>query len=529
MSNLIQIKRGQKVNLPTLNEAEFGLCKDTEELFIGNNENLEVITKPKLDIYQQENNIQFDVNGLNSSMGSMEITPTYIYPMDKLSLSNTNTYSYYPNSAQPDLYPSVMLDIDGNLIFHGNAKVSSPLRLVDGMVHFATIFHFDITLFSGVPVRGSFIGVNDSDFNDMIEIPFMIKTDGKILLKNLGENNKYYTRIDLSGAKCKLTLFGQEHIQRNIDKVLTEVENKSLLSSAQLIYFTDIHHDIKNYRRYAQLKAMEEVNKRIGVKTVLNCGDSITEYPQKILAIQSHKDLSSCFHKNQYVVANGNHDLNIEGGQWVHPVNIKRFYNNNKFIYAGADKYYGYMDIEESKLRIIVWDTVETSFDTGSPSAGVNVTQEQINWHIKNSLKMNGKIGWNVILMSHILPWEQTTEDDTLIPNRVQIRSVIENFKNGQGDFTSQGRQNVVCWIGGHEHKDRIVYLGGIAYVTSLLARSETVGYQEPSKPYASYTREYGTEYEFCFDIISIVDSERKAYFSRVGRVTETPVRTVTY
>lgn len=32
----LQIKRGNKANLPTLAEGEFGLAKDTKELFIGN-------------------------------------------------------------------------------------------------------------------------------------------------------------------------------------------------------------------------------------------------------------------------------------------------------------------------------------------------------------------------------------------------------------------------------------------------------------------------------------------------------------
>lgn len=44
MANKIQIKRGLKAQLPTLNTGEFGLCTDTEELFIGNSSNLQIIT-----------------------------------------------------------------------------------------------------------------------------------------------------------------------------------------------------------------------------------------------------------------------------------------------------------------------------------------------------------------------------------------------------------------------------------------------------------------------------------------------------
>ena len=36
MSNTIQIKRGAKASLPTLSQGEFGLCTDTDDVYIGN-------------------------------------------------------------------------------------------------------------------------------------------------------------------------------------------------------------------------------------------------------------------------------------------------------------------------------------------------------------------------------------------------------------------------------------------------------------------------------------------------------------
>lgn len=35
MPDLIRVKRGNRANLPTLNDGEFGLAEDTKELFIG--------------------------------------------------------------------------------------------------------------------------------------------------------------------------------------------------------------------------------------------------------------------------------------------------------------------------------------------------------------------------------------------------------------------------------------------------------------------------------------------------------------
>ena len=42
MAHKIQIKRGNKADLPTLDVGEFGLCQDTNELFIGNNGNQKI-------------------------------------------------------------------------------------------------------------------------------------------------------------------------------------------------------------------------------------------------------------------------------------------------------------------------------------------------------------------------------------------------------------------------------------------------------------------------------------------------------
>ena len=51
MADTIQIRRGVKEFLPTLNVGEFGLCTDTEELFIGGGKqkNIPVLTSIETD------------------------------------------------------------------------------------------------------------------------------------------------------------------------------------------------------------------------------------------------------------------------------------------------------------------------------------------------------------------------------------------------------------------------------------------------------------------------------------------------
>ena len=60
MAHKIQVKRGNKADLPTLDAGEFGLCQDTNELFIGNSGNQKIFppTAPTIS----------DVEGLQTAL-----------------------------------------------------------------------------------------------------------------------------------------------------------------------------------------------------------------------------------------------------------------------------------------------------------------------------------------------------------------------------------------------------------------------------------------------------------------------------
>ena len=60
MAHKIQIKRGNKADLPTLDDGEFGLCQDTNELFIGNDGNQKIFPPTEITIS--------DVEGLQTAL-----------------------------------------------------------------------------------------------------------------------------------------------------------------------------------------------------------------------------------------------------------------------------------------------------------------------------------------------------------------------------------------------------------------------------------------------------------------------------
>jgi hypothetical protein len=54
MAHKIQVKRGNKADLPTLDDGEFGLCQDTNELFIGNSGNQKIFPPTEITISNVE-------------------------------------------------------------------------------------------------------------------------------------------------------------------------------------------------------------------------------------------------------------------------------------------------------------------------------------------------------------------------------------------------------------------------------------------------------------------------------------------
>lgn len=445
-----------------------------------------------------------------------------IYELDKLRLLET-TWSYYDGTTHPQFYPSVGMKENGEIYFQGIARIddSAGQSLEDGMIRFAKLFHFNIEKFEGVPMWGTFIGINDDDVNDTCIIPFQLKPNGNILIKNQGENNKYYKHIDMNGGKVQTSQFGSEKILNHVRTVETTVLNRKNIDT-NLLFFTDIHHKMygtNSYRRYEQYKYINLINKEIDIVCNITGGDNIEESDTRVKAIKTMQDFLNQFEKDKLVYCNGNHDHNTQYGNniFIHPNHVKPYINNSLTVYGGKDKYYGFTDYKERKLRVIQLDTHEATFNDNSISIG-GVSDEQINW-IKNNALINCPSDYNIIVVSHVAPTNKVFDGDTTLSNAYTIRTLFENFKNGTGEFASQGQRKLCCWLSGHEHADKIVTVNGISYVNTLLAASKEVGYTPQDGSYTQFTREFGTDYEFCFDIISIDSTNRKVYLDRVGKI----------
>ena len=394
------------------------------------------------------------------------------------------------------------------------------------MILLCKLFHFSIEAFEGIPLWGNLIGINDNDFNDSILIPFIIKPNGNLLIKNLGsENYKYYTRIVLDGININLHWRGQEIIDKNINQAIQESLSHGV-NLPRIIYFTDLHNDINrsdNYRSKETLKALQKLEARLDPVTIISGGDNIDDQLTRSEAIICHKEVCNTFRNDKFIFSNGNHDINImkNESQYVSPVHLKPMINNSKTVYGGANKYYSYTDYDDYKIRVISFDTYETDFDNNVIQVSPNVSISQLDW-IKNvAMDMTGKKDYSVICVGHSAPVPLTMEGyQTELSNHAEIRNLLENFKNGTGDFQEQGAIKLVGFLAGHEHYDRIQNFNGITYFNSLLSWPTPVGYQLPNENYITVKRDFGTEYELCINIITIDVINRKLYIDRVGRKT---------
>lgn len=482
-------------------------------------------------VYENIGEIQNNV-ALNSDYGNYEKDYTSFYNYDKLRLLN-GVYSYYDSL----YYPNVNLDDNGKINFTGICKITSQptINIERNMIELCKIYHFNINENIGVPMAGFVTGVSDDDFNDRTIIPCCLLTDGTLLIKNIGYPNKYFNRIELFNLSLNTSAFGKNVIRTNTNNAINRAIEKSRFSSGRLLFFTDLHLNIFSNNKFNMIREIIEVQRQLNPISILDGGDNIIE-PYTVnpsvnidIALNAHREVLSNYGHNKLVFANGNHDNNAtqnypnNANNVIYPQMIKKFFNNNNFVFGGEDKYYGYIDYPNEKIRIVSIDVYENDFISpiGSPT---RCSEEQLLWHCQNSFKMGvEKSDWLTIILSHNAPIDR--EGEGILSNSQQIRSMIECYNQGIDfqilsetiKFSSQGRREVPVWLYGHIHQDTIQKINGINYVSTVQGWAvDTHGLK----------RYIGTEKECAFDIITMDKFNRKFYFTRVGAGND---REITY
>lgn len=276
-----------------------------------------------------------------------------------------------------------------------------------------------------------------------------------------------------------------------VDKSLSRSDNRILrfLVSADAHQKNDDALITKGNKELGQ--AHGEILKLIGVDFVANLGDTTwgSSASDNATVLEEAKVFNSFMLDNirgqVQIWTEGNHETGKLTESQIHGL----IYSHNKELVQNEAQWidgYGYMDIPNQKVRVIVLNTDQS---TGNDTSGVS--DIQLKWFAETALNMEGKTDWSVITMGH---HPLDFNNITMIKNCMWV---LEAFLNGANlDFTTNtGTQIAVNYSG--KNCQYIAHFHGHAHAFSVIKMQKWVAsetYEELNAweiciPNACYTR----------------------------------------
>ena len=206
---------------------------------------------------------------------------------------------------------------------------------------------------------------------------------------------------------------------------------------------------------------------------------------------------------------------------------------------------YGYLDLEEYSLRVIVLDT-DDKRDWGSRSVGAgepgpaylnahNIGADQLIWLAETALNFSEKESpgaWKIVVVSHvplnISGWfSDSTSGKGYVHSTANGAEILIAYKNGKAgslvyngqrieyDFSDDpGRAEIICLVHGHEHKFINRNINGLL---SIGCPNVMNGRERSSEDGVVYSKTPGTGSGTSFCIFTVDTQERRIYVDAVG------------
>lgn len=256
---------------------------------------------------------------------------------------------------------------------------------------------------------------------------------------------------------------------------------------------------------------------------------------------------SSNNQKSEMLVLRGNHDNNPTSDDDVSKMipdslyyNIFQHRTKKGFYKAGLN--YGFIDFEQSKIRLVIIDSGDIyDKDTGDPLVSgynVMVQQPQFNWFCNIALDFSNKpdrTEWSVITVSHAQIETQLSHAFAVVLKAFMDGSsasgsdntVYDNYVNTityNVDYSSQGSMEYICHVNGHTHNDDANLIGNTnRYDIDIACDNLTAYYFPPgtivkdNTTRVAYSRTAGTIEEHILDSLCLDKTNRKIYMKRLG------------
>lgn len=309
---------------------------------------------------------------------------------------------------------------------------------------------------------------------------------------------------------------------------------------ATISAMTDIH--TKWLEPYAILNFMANSG---CVDFAINLGDNIPDrYDTKAVAVDFLRKVFNA--QNQFTTkapiynAVGNHDVNPVNGSNISD-NTNMILTNEFYSLAQertrngmlAGKCYGYFDLENPKIRVVILNTSDIFAGDGTPLiSGYNtaIQQEQFEWFCNVALDFSDKKDkdeWALLTMAH---------DRLTVVGNGAFETVIEAFTNGLAetvsasrtvdghtfilsenvDYTEQGAIEYIGHICGHSHDDAMFTFAS-NYKEVQIACAVGLAHYYENGTRMDYTRETDTIEAHLFDTICIDRKNHIVYLKRFG------------
>lgn len=267
------------------------------------------------------------------------------------------------------------------------------------------------------------------------------------------------------------------------DKITSIIQSKNFVNGVCFGFVTDMHAPANSLQSLPLLKYAAAKG---GVNLILCGGDwsvATSTTPESTVKYSGSVAINYAAEIPNFYGVQGNHDfftrVNWNDNTVGYTAQTPEIYNyltrnaENRAI-IDPPKGYFYIDNEPQKTRYFMLNSCEAHSNNQATGEGTYYlfTKAQADWLIE---KMTEKSGWNYIFVSHIpcdpdLDGYSSTQDVLM-----EIMKSAKNKRNltytwNQGtishDFTGFDN-NVICWIGGHCHKDQSHIYDNVLSITT--------------------------------------------------------------
>ncbi len=221
------------------------------------------------------------------------------------------------------------------------------------------------------------------------------------------------------------------------------------------------HHDIYADNLGKNIAALSNF---VDLKFIANLGDLVRGY--SVIDVDSPENMRACMDDVFYRFTNrtqcpvfltvGNHDTNkMWCEKWAdHTAQITpqeqyerifqplKQYNGDKMVTDDDGSYY-YMDFPEDKVRVIMLNSANGTYDGTQYSKTFNISDKQVEWFKTEALNTDNA----VIVMTHV-PLMPGFPDTNSVPNREAILAAVQDFTNSGGQF--------IAYMYGHVHAQNV-------------------------------------------------------------------------